>query len=51
MINKQNNFQGKNKKIELLKSTATLIFPENCDIELKDENTLKFYFLKKNTQF
>ena len=33
MIKKQNNFLEKNKKIELLDSTATLLFPENCDIE------------------
>ena len=44
MINKQNNFKGNNKKIDLLKSTATLFFPENCDIEFKDENTLEVFF-------
>ena len=47
MINNQNSFQGKNKKIELLKSTATLFFPKNCDIEHKDSNTLEVSFFKE----
>ena len=47
MIIKQNNFDEKKKKIELLKSTATLLFPESCNIKFKDINTLEVLFSKE----
>ena len=44
MRKKKTEFQEKNKKIELLDSTATLFFPEYCNIHVKDSNTLEVAF-------
>ena len=44
MRKKKTEFQEKNKKIELLDSTATLFFPEYCNINVKDSNTLEVTF-------
>ena len=37
----------KNKKIELLESTATLFFPEDSQLKIKDPSTLEVSFSKE----
>ena len=41
------DFLEKNKKIELLDSTATLLFPEVCSLKFKDFNTIEVAFSKE----
>ena len=47
MTKNKNDFLEKNKKIELLGSTATLLFPETCSLKFKDLSTLEVTFSKE----
>ena len=48
MIKNKNDFPEKNKKIELLDSTATMFFPETCNLKFKDLSTLEVAFSKES---